>query len=172
MKVAALINVTLTLVCTLQLCRAQSLVSVSKPDLSLKDGSVQITYDILNSTDANEYTIRIEVSDAKGRSINANSLSGDIGEHVRGGNDKKIFWDIAADSIFLDEEIFVEVYALAEPPPVVEEPVVQNPEIEEPVVEDQNPGKGQPVEDQLAVTQESSENFYSQRDQKYSGNIR
>ena len=46
-----------------------------------------------------------------------------MGKHIQGGLIKVIFWDIEADSIFLNEEIFVQVYADPEAPPVVEETV-------------------------------------------------
>jgi len=99
---------------------AQSEVEVTKPYLSLKDNGIQIEYQLLNSSESDKFTIRIEVTDANGRFINANTLSGDVGENIPGGRNKVIFWDIEADSIYLNEEIFVQVYAVAEAPPLVE----------------------------------------------------
>ncbi len=136
MKVTILFTVTMVLVCTSQLSQAQSSVEVSMSDLSWKDSRVQISYDLLNSIEADQFSIRVEVSDAKGQLFDARSLSGDIGEKVYGGLNKKIIWDIVADSIFLDdEEIFVEIYALFKPPPEVAEPVKAEPVVE-PVVEE------------------------------------
>ncbi len=125
MKLTDLIIFSIALVCTGQSGLAQTSVEVSRPGLSMKDNGIQISYDILNSAETDEFSIRVEVSDAKGRLIEARSLSGDIGENVRGGIHKEIFWDIVADSIFLDEEIFVQVYALAKPKPVVVEQVAE-----------------------------------------------
>ncbi len=136
MKVPVLFILITILVCTFQPGHAQSATMVSDPHLSLHDNVVHIAYDILYSSESEKFSIRVEVSDAKGRFLNARTLSGDIGEHVLGGYNKLIFWDIKADSIFLDEEIFVQVYALAEPPPVVVEPVVIEPIVDEPVAEE------------------------------------
>lgn len=98
----------------------------------MKGNKVQISYDLLNSTKKDTYTIRIEVTDSEGKTINARSLSGDIGEEIIGGRNKIILWDIEADSIFLDDEIFVQVYALAAPAPVAEELPAEEPPAEEP----------------------------------------
>ena len=111
---------------------AQSEVEVSKPDLSLKDNGIQITYQLLNSSESDTFTIRIEVTDVNGSYINAQTLSGDVGEDIPGGLNKEIFWDIEADSIFLNAEIFVQVYAVPEAPPVAEAP----PQVVEETVQD------------------------------------
>ena len=108
-------------------CQAQKTVEVSKPDLALKGNNIQITYDILNSTRADKFTIRIEITDAEGNTINASSLSGDIGADISGGKNKQILWDIEADSIFLDAEIFVQVFAKGTPPVITIEPPVTEP---------------------------------------------
>ena len=99
--------------------QAQKIVEVSEPELSLKNGKVLIQFDLLNTTRSEKFTIRVDITVSGGESINARSLDGDVGEGVPGGAKKKITWDIGADSVFLDEDIFVEVYALPEAPPVV-----------------------------------------------------
>lgn len=102
--------------------RAQNSVEVSPPELSLKNGKVHVDYDLLNSSRSEKFTVRIEISDDKGDLVPARSLSGDIGKGVNGGGNKKIIWDIGADSIFLDGDVFVEVYAMPETPPVAQTP--------------------------------------------------
>ncbi len=123
------------LLCPVADLNAQSTVKVSKPVLSMNGNKVQISYDLLNSAKEDIYTIRIEVTDSKGQSIDARSLSGDIGDNIMGGGNKKILWDIEADSIFLDDEIFVQVYALPAPVPVDEEVLAEEPPLKEPVKE-------------------------------------
>ena len=140
--------ITLCTCSTLELM-AQSTVEVSRPDLSLKENGISISYKLINSSESEEFTIRIEVSDSNGRIINAKSLSGDIGENIPGGLNKEIFWDIEADSIFLDEEIFVQVYAQPEAPPVVEDSPVA--EEDSPVAEEDSP-----VVEENQITEESS----------------
>ncbi len=66
--------------------------------------------------------MRIDISYENGTLVPARSLSGDIGKGVAGGDNKKIIWDIEADSIFLDGDIFVEVYATAGNSPCCRKP--------------------------------------------------
>lgn len=146
MKLSDLFILTVTLLCVSHPSIAQSSVGVSAPELSLQNSVVEIVYDILNSSVTDKFTIRIEVTDANGRYIQARTLSGDIGKHVGGGSDRKIFWNIRADSIFLDEEIFIQVYAMAEPPLIAEEPVQEK----NPVVE------GKPAEQEVPVAEDHS----------------
>ena len=109
------------LVSTIQICRAQSIAEVSSPELALVNNRVEIRYDILNSNISEVFHIRLEITDPKGNLVPARTFSGDIGEHIPGGAGKMISWDFEADSIFLDEEIFVQVFALQEVQARVEE---------------------------------------------------
>lgn len=59
-------------------CHAQS-IQVSDPRLELRDNTIHITYDILNSDPSDEFTIDLSITDANGNRINAAALSGDIG---------------------------------------------------------------------------------------------
>ena len=120
MNVTAKILITGILACMLSVLQAQTTVEVSDPVLSMKNGKVLIEYVLLNTSRSEKFTIRIEITNQSGNRIPARSLSGDLGEGISGGGNKRIVWDIVADSIFLDEDIFVEVYALPEAPPVSE----------------------------------------------------
>jgi hypothetical protein len=131
MKGTTSLPITIILACICASIHAQTSVSVSEPELSYKNGLVQIDYDLVNSSKSEKFTVRIEVTNARGNPIPARSLSGDLGEDVSGGSNKRILWDIEADSIFLDEEIFVEVYALPETPPVTLKPPEPEPNVTE-----------------------------------------
>lgn len=136
---------------------AQSEVEVSKPDISLKDNGIQIVYQLLNSSESDTFTIRIEVTDVNGRYINAQTLSGDVGEDIPGGLNKEIFWDIEADSIFLNAEIFVQVYAVPEAPPVAEAPPQLMEETVQDVVDtDQNVERDQSLTEETNVMEKPS----------------
>ena len=111
---------------TIQICRAQSNAEVSSPELTLVNNRVKIRYDILNSKSSEEFRIRLEITDSKGNLIPARTFSGDIGGQIPGGDGKIISWDFEADSIFLDEEIFVQVFALHEVQAQVEENMPQD----------------------------------------------
>lgn len=160
MKVMVRIVLCIALGCMVQIIQAQTDAVVPTPQLSLQDQGIHIDYDILNSTEEELFTIRIEVTDAQGRLIQAQSLTGDIGENIPGGTRKQIIWDIEADSIFLDEEIFIEVIAQSETPPFTQ-PVAQEEaettipsEPETPVTEKPEEGA-----DQQAVRQPVDENI-------------
>ncbi|MCK4346428.1 MAG: hypothetical protein KAX05_14185 [Bacteroidales bacterium] len=92
-------------------CFAQTTVRLSKPRLELKDNHINIFYDILNSKQTDKFKIWVEITDSTGNKLNARSLSGDIGEIVSGGNNKKITWDLASDSIYPETGIYVLVNA-------------------------------------------------------------
>lgn len=105
------------LACTTNLCRAQPGFQVSRPRLSVEDNRLFIGYDLPGDPDGQMYAIRVEVTDASGKQIPARTLLGDVGGQVSAGTNRHIVWDLAADSIYLDEEIAVRVIARALPQP-------------------------------------------------------
>jgi len=129
---------------SVQTCFAQT-IRVSDPRLELRDNIVHITYDILNSTPSDEFTVDLAVTDANGNKINARALSGDIGDKVYGGNYKEIRWDLSADEIEMNARIFVKVHVKAIQPPV---PVAVIPEEEETIQE--TPVEEEPQEETIA----------------------
>lgn len=92
-------------------CIAQPTVKISKPRLELEDNHINIFFDILNSRQTDIFRIWVEITDSTGNNIAARSLSGDIGDNVRGGDEKKITWDYAADRIYPETGIYVQVNA-------------------------------------------------------------
>jgi len=99
------------MVLTGSVCHGQITAKISKPRLELEDDHINIHYDILNSLQTDIFRIWIEITDSTGNYLPALSLSGDIGENVRGGNDKMITWDYAADSLYPEAGIFVQINA-------------------------------------------------------------
>ncbi len=102
----------------------QSEITITRPRLELDDNKIIIEYDILNSQQTDLFLIWIEVIDAKGRIIRAVSLSGDLGENIKGGANKKITWNLEQDDIILDEEIYIEVKAEKKKLPDVQKEVI------------------------------------------------
>lgn len=115
MKVKTLILLSMVLVVCCMPGQAQSSAEVSVPELSMTAQGIQIAFNILHSSDSDRFSIRIEITNERGQKIDAKSLSGDIGKGIAGGPGKIIIWDIEADGLFLDEEIFVQVFASPEP---------------------------------------------------------
>ena len=91
---------------------AQNL-QVSDPKLELRDNIIYITYDILNSTPSDAFSVELVVKDADGNLIFAGALSGDIGHMVRGGSDKQISWDLGVDKVEINDQIFVKIHVKA-----------------------------------------------------------
>ncbi|MBK7132756.1 MAG: hypothetical protein IPH69_08030 [Bacteroidales bacterium] len=71
---------------------------------------MQITYDFVNKSASDEFYVWVEMEKKNGQPLRVKALSGDIGK-TKSGKDKKITWIPDKDSIFLDEEVLVEVKA-------------------------------------------------------------
>lgn len=90
---------------------AQEPVKLSKPRLELIDNYINIFYDIFNTDESVKFKIWVEITDSTGNKVDARALSGDIGENVSGGNDKKITWDLTTDSIYPDAGVYIQINA-------------------------------------------------------------
>lgn len=99
-------------------------IEVSEPLLEMRGNIIHISYNILNSTRSNNFTVELVVRDEDGKEINARAITGDIGDMVSGGNDKHIAWDLETDQIEINADIFVKIYVKAIHP---SEPVVVAP---------------------------------------------
>jgi hypothetical protein len=107
------------------LCYSQTSVKVSDPRLEIRDNKLHIYYDILNGDPDEKYIISIDIKDQDGNTMKANTLEGDIGEVVEGGNNKQITWNLAADNIFINSYVYIKINArvISPPAPVMIEPV-------------------------------------------------
>ena len=106
---------------------AQNLHKVSKPNLELRDDKLIILYSIQHFNSEDKFKVWIEITDGEGNTIDAVSLTGDIGENISGGINKEITWDFKKDNFDTDTEIFVEVSAeRIFPPPIVTKDTVQD----------------------------------------------
>ncbi len=89
-------------------------VTISTPQLTFQSNKVIIQYDILNSNSGDKFNIHLDVTDEKGQTINANSLSGDYGSSVSGGRSKTIVWNIGDDNLEFDELLSFRIKAETE----------------------------------------------------------
>jgi len=136
-------------------CSGQT-IPISDPRLGLKDNVVQISYDILDSNISDTFQISLDITNSRGHRINANALEGDIGPHVPGGYNKLITWDLTADQILMNEDLFFKIHARAVLPP---EPIIITKQEEHsitPAPEEQS--SDPPAEDQSSelLTEEQS----------------
>ena len=89
---------------------SQTLTEIPPPTLEYKNECLTINYSI-DSDKSEYYTVWIEIFNSSGKIINAQALSGDIGQDIKTGQNKTIIWNLAEDNIFLDESISVKVFA-------------------------------------------------------------
>lgn len=132
----------------------QPKITVTKPRLEVTDDNLHISYDILNSKSSEFFIVWIEVTDSKGNKINAVTVTGDVGDNVVGGKNKRITWNFISDSIFIDENLFVEVKVEKVP---VEEEIVEAVNTEKTKTEDTKT-VNEPNENKLTEKQETTEN--------------
>jgi len=92
---------------------AQSNARVENVDFFLERENLIITYDIVKAKTGETFDVSVKISTVKGTPIKAYALSGDVGQGVYGGNFKRITWNLAKDNVLIDDEIFVEVIAVA-----------------------------------------------------------
>ncbi len=86
-------------------------VLLTQPRLEPDGNQLLIFYDIITKNSADQFYIWVEMKKSNGEIIQAKALSGDIGPNIKAGNNKKIIWSPEQDSIYLDEEVSVEVKA-------------------------------------------------------------
>lgn len=92
-------------------CKGQMAFSVSRPRLQIANDNLVITYDILGTNSKDRFYVWLEITDSTGAKINAYSLTGDIGDSIKAGVNKQIFWNLLADSIFINNTINIEIIA-------------------------------------------------------------
>ena len=82
---------------------------ISQPRLEADGNQLLIFYDIITKHSSDQFYVWIEIRKSNGEILQAKTLNGDIGGNVKAGSNRKITWSPEQDSIYLDEEIFVEI---------------------------------------------------------------
>ena len=98
-------NKTLFLVALLSMFLAKGFAQESKIEntqLQLLGDNLIITYDVVGSSSLDN--VWLEIKTTSNKSINAKTLSGDIGKKILAGRKKKIVWNMKADGIDLQGE--------------------------------------------------------------------
>ena len=90
---------------------AQAPPVISKPSLEFRNDSLIVSYNFEGCQQGQVFRVWLDVTTVEGKKIVPKTLSGDIGPGVRCGGTKKIVWNMAADSLFLDDVIYVKVLA-------------------------------------------------------------
>lgn len=84
---------------------------ITPPVLTFDGKVLNISYDIISKNKSDQFYIWINIQKKNGEPVAARSFSGDVGEKVNAGTGKKVIWIPERDSVFLDEEINVEINA-------------------------------------------------------------
>ncbi len=90
-------------------CMAQKTLTVSKPLLEIQGENLVIKYDIINSDPGEKYNISLRITDSRGSKIDAQLYSGDIGDNIEGGENKRIVWQYSRDNVKDEVEIYVTI---------------------------------------------------------------
>lgn len=99
----------LLLICLFLEGNAQQNVEFSKPEWSLEETSIIISFDILNSGPSDKFIVIIEVIGPDGKRIIPKAINGDIGEDISGGSNKIIKWDLESDEIPMNSILTIEL---------------------------------------------------------------
>lgn len=84
---------------------------ISSPKVEFKGKQLNISYDIINNNQKELFYVWVEMTKKNGEQITGASFTGDVGEKIQAGINKMIVWEPGKDSIFLDEDISVEIKA-------------------------------------------------------------
>ena len=84
---------------------------MTPPRLTFDGNQLQIYYDIISKSPRDQFYTWLEIKRSDGQSVIAKNLQGDIGDKIKGGNNRKITWLPRQDSVYIDDEISIEVKA-------------------------------------------------------------
>jgi hypothetical protein len=82
---------------------------ISSPKVEFDGKQMRVSYDIITKNKSDEFYIWVVIEKKNGEQLSAKSVSGDIGENVKGGMNKSFVWLPSNDSVFLNEDILIEV---------------------------------------------------------------
>lgn len=82
---------------------------ITTPRLGFDGNTLVISYDIIHDGSSGTFKIMVEILDQSGNPLKTSSARGDVGENISQGNGKTITWTPEKDSVFLDENITVEI---------------------------------------------------------------
>jgi len=85
---------------------------ISNIDFELREGKIEITYDLLKTEKTDRFIVYVNAITESGDTIQARSVSGDVNEKVTGGRKKTITWDYQRDNFFTRGAFHIEVIAL------------------------------------------------------------
>jgi len=83
---------------------------ISKLDFAFEQDKLNIQFELTDCEPKDKYFIWLEVHDANGDRLKAKTYTGDVG-WVEDGGRKQVYWLASKDSIPMERELFVRVFA-------------------------------------------------------------
>jgi hypothetical protein len=98
-------------------CFSQSTAEITNIQFFERNDFLIITYDIEKAERKEIFEVSVTINTASGQLIRPRAITGDFGLKVLGGKEKRIFWDLNKDRIFLNEavKVVIEVTSLGVP---------------------------------------------------------
>lgn len=90
-------------------CISQGRIALSTPKLEDRGDKLLITYDFINSKPGGVYLVDLIITDDLGNTVYTSSLSGDLGQNIKGGHNKIITWEYLADGVTDEINITVKI---------------------------------------------------------------
>ena len=84
---------------------------ITQPKLEFDGKQLVISYDVINKNEGDQFYVWVEIEKQDGEKVRMKALTGDVGDKIKVGMNKKIYWIPEKDSVYLNEEVFVEVKA-------------------------------------------------------------
>lgn len=89
----------------------QQQIYITRPDLAYRNNTLIITFDIKGCEQSDLFNINPVISVPDGSTSKASSLTGDLGDSIKCGNDKRIIWDMSADGVMMEGDVEVQIIA-------------------------------------------------------------
>lgn len=84
---------------------------ITSPKLYFDGHQLRINYDLTGDSRSNQFFVWVEVEKKNGVIVKLKTLSGDFGDNIKPGTGKMITWIPEKDSVFMNDDVYVEVKA-------------------------------------------------------------
>lgn len=82
---------------------------ITEPKMEFDGYKLSIKYDLVNKDQSDDFFIKVEIRNKEGVPLKARSFKGDVGDRIKPGNNKVIIWVPQEDTIYIDEDVTVEL---------------------------------------------------------------
>jgi hypothetical protein len=83
---------------------------ITQLKLEFNGNQLLISYNIDNKNPSEKFHITIQIKGERGDSIEPKTVTGDIGDRIKPGANKRITWDLGKDEIYIDGDISVQLF--------------------------------------------------------------